>query len=227
MKSKIISINFLFYFLVLAKISYCGNNKGFAYPREIIASVDTNYIDVCLQYARDLQLVSMVDGNKMSRCFKMLNAEVTSMITKTQPDLFKSIGNLSDNELWKYELSIRDTVKMNNLLKYLNSQHAFPITIHFVWSYFQKNPTKIALLAIENLSYDLSILSGKDIKNISKQYDENKKPVLFIQFNNNRSKILQQYTSESIGRYYGILIRNKIIVYRLIKFESDSILVID
>ena len=229
MKSKILILDLLFFcFLLSIQVSYGIDIKVLGSVSDIPVSNDTDFIDVCIRYHNDLQLVSMVDADKMSRYFNIIDTEIKGKINDVQPDFLKSVEKFSANELWTYNVNIKDTITVNQLLKDLCSQHVFPNSIQFVWSYFPKDATKILLLAIEKYGHEFSILTGKNISNIYKKYDENRSPILFIEFNKNVSKFLQEYTSESIGKYYGFLRMNRIIAYRLIKYElPNSILVID
>ena len=223
--SSIYSIASVLLFLVVISSCQC---IGASSPNQSITKGNPDFINECIQNSKGLQFVTIVSVDKMSRCFKQIGEENESQMAVKQPKFLKSVIARSADEIWSYEANIKDSSSVNQFIAELNTRQAFPPTIHFVWSYYQNTDSTILLFAFESYGRNPNFLSGKDILKINRQYDEQKKPVLFIQFNNEAANVLRDYTSDSIGNYFGILINSRVVAYRLIKNEiSGSVLIVD
>jgi len=186
---------------------------------------DTSYIQIAISNKDYIQFFTMLSADEVCKIFNDTVNKIFSKDEKNQINDFINIGSkLSPEKPWEYEVSCKDTTRINNIIEELKAKkNIIPLTCDFSWSFINQDTSKITLFAyLANNINKAGFLTSSDIIEAYKAYDENSNPILVISLKKERSKLLKRYTSEKIGKYFGLFIKNRFLLYRYVRNEIDG-----
>ncbi len=105
--------------------------------------------------------------------------------------------------------AIKDTARINNMLKEGFAKNIFPRTLKLAWTVKPdpRNPNYLELVALKSSSRDGSAALGGDVIVDARQdYDNNHRVEVTIQMNSVGAKVWKRLTGENVGRQIAIVL---------------------